>query len=328
MLMSKNWMTSVWSWDHCFNAMALTYRNPELAWDQLMVMVDHQDADGAFPDSVNDNGFVWNFCKPPIHGWALRWMMDRTDFIGRKELKEIYKPLAKWTEWWFTYRDSDGDGVPQYNHGNDSGWDNATVFDIGAPVEGPDLAAYLVIQMETLSEVAAALGRKREAKRWRKRADELLKALLDHSWRGTHFVAPRSGDHATAEGDSLLPYLPIVLGKRLPGKVRSALVAGLTEEGRFLTEHGLATESLRSPHYQAEGYWRGPIWAPPTLLIVDGLFSAGERGLGQQIARRFCDMVARSGMAENFDARTGAGLCDPAYTWTASVFQVLAHEYV
>jgi hypothetical protein len=29
-------------------------------------------------------------------------------------------------------------------------------------------------------------------------------------------------------------------------------------------------------------------------------------------------------MAENFDALTGEGLCDRAYTWTASVFQILA----
>ncbi|MGN1345169.1 MAG: hypothetical protein ACI4V1_00165, partial [Eubacteriales bacterium] len=38
MLMSKNWMCSVWSWDHCFNALALAYHNPREAWDQFMLM--------------------------------------------------------------------------------------------------------------------------------------------------------------------------------------------------------------------------------------------------------------------------------------------------
>lgn len=33
-------------------------------------------------------------------------------------------------------------------------------------------------------------------------------------------------------------------------------------------------------------------------------------------------------MAENFDALTGKPLRDQAYTWTASVFLVLAHEYL
>ena len=70
MYMSKNWMTNVWSWDHCFNAMALAYHNPALAWDQLMLLFDCQDEHGALPDSVNDRLMVWNFCKPPIHGWT------------------------------------------------------------------------------------------------------------------------------------------------------------------------------------------------------------------------------------------------------------------
>ena len=41
-----------------------------------------------------------------------------------------------------------------------------------------------------------------------------------------------------------------------------------------------------------------------------------------------CRNVSRSGCAENFDALTGAGLRDRAYTWTASVMLVMAHEYL
>ena len=47
MYMSKNAMASIWSWDNCFNALALVPHQPELAWDQLMVMVDLQDMDYA-----------------------------------------------------------------------------------------------------------------------------------------------------------------------------------------------------------------------------------------------------------------------------------------
>jgi hypothetical protein len=35
-----------------------------------------------------------------------------------------------------------------------------------------------------------------------------------------------------------------------------------------------------------------------------------------------------SGFAENFDALTGAGLRDRAYTWTASVYLLLARHHV
>ena len=44
---------------------------------------------------------------------------------------------------------------------------------------------------------------------------------------------------------------------------------------------------------------------------------------------RYGSYVAfRSGMAENYDAITGDGLRDRAYTWTSSVFLILAHEYL
>lgn len=328
MYMSKNWMTNVWSWDHCFNAMALVYHNPALAWDQLMTLFDQQDAYGALPDLVNNNGIIWNFCKPPIHGWTLRWMMQRADFIDEAHLREIYEPLTRWTNWWFTQRDDDRDGLPEYHHGNDSGWDNSSVFLRSPLVEGPDLLAYLILQMETLAEVARRLGKQDEAQTWEERANASLDTLFARLWNGEHFIALQGFDHTPSESESLLLYLPIVLGKRLPEEVRVKLIADLKEEGRFLTEHGLATESVRSPFYISDGYWLGPIWAPSTLIIVDGLRACGETELARSISRKFCAMAARSGMAENFDALTGEGLRDRAYSWTSSVFLVLAHEYV
>ncbi|MFC4601623.1 amylo-alpha-1,6-glucosidase [Cohnella hongkongensis] len=331
MLMSKNRMTNIWSWDHCFNAMALAQLHPDAAWEQFVFMFDYQDDCGALPDSVNDRTIIWNFCKPPIHGWALQWMRKRNGHaFGAERLATVYEPLARWTEWWFRYRDGDGDGIPQYNHGNDCGWDNSTVFHDGAPVESPDLCAFLILQMEALADIAGEIGRPMaETQLWRERADKLLADMLAHSWRSDHFVAPRSADHhVVQDADSLLPFMTLVLGNRLPEDVRAKLVAGLCAKGRFLTEHGLATESISSAFYKPDGYWRGPIWAPPTLIVADGLASMGETELSRDIATRFCRLIAHSGMAENFNATTGEGLRDRAYTWTSSVFLILAHEYV
>lgn len=328
MVMSKNWMNGVWSWDHCFNAMALAYHNPMAAWDQLMTVFDQQDETGGLPDKITDREMIWNFCKPPVHGWTLAWMMQRTQFIRMDQVRQIYGPLARWTEWWFRYRDDDRDGVPQYHHGNDSGWDNATPFAAGLPLETPDLCAFLVLQMETLARMAEQLHNAEEAESWQRRSEELLERMLAHFWQGDHFVAMRSGDHLVADTESLILYLPLLLGKRLPQGVIHELVAGLMRPGRFLTPYGLASESPRSAAYLPDGYWRGPIWAPATMILVEGLAACGELDLARDVARRFCEMAARAGFAENYDAETGEGLRDRAYTWTASVFLVLAHEYL
>ena len=138
-----------------------------------------------------------------------------------------------------------------YFHGND-GWDNATTFAAGVPLVSPDLSSLLVLQMDLLADWAAKLGLASDAERWKAQAGQLLESLLDELWTGERFVSigPRGKVPANpSEGDCLLNCLPIILGKRLPADVRKVLVATLSDEGRFLTPHGLASESLRSPLY-------------------------------------------------------------------------------
>ena len=157
MLMSKNWMTNLWSWDNCFNAMALIKGNPKLALDQLRILFDNQNSQGAFPDNINDEVVSWTCTKPPIHGWALRWMLEHSHPVDRETLAEAYGPLSRWTDWYFKYRDNDHDGIPEYDHGFDSGWDNASIFMARPPIEAPDLSAYLIVQMDLLAEIARTL---------------------------------------------------------------------------------------------------------------------------------------------------------------------------
>ncbi len=327
MYMSKNWMLHIFSWDHCFNAIALSYKYPELAWDQLMILFDYQDENGAIPDRIDDGDVLWNFCKPPIHGWALQKMMENNGFVDIDRKKEIYTPLSKWTNWWFDNHDFDQDGVPQYNHGNDSGWDNSTIFKKMYPIESPDLSTFLIKQMEVLAGLARDIGKDSEALQWQQRADELFKKMMDHFWTEDGFQAVYSGEHKSIKTDSLILYLPLLLGERLSADQIDLLVSNLLAKG-FITEYGPATETPESDQYGPDSYWRGPIWAPSTMLLVDGLENSKKSKLAQEVAAKFVKTASKSGFAENFDALTGEGLRDPAYTWTSSVFLILAHEYL
>lgn len=208
----------------------------------------------------------------------------------------------------------------------DSGWDNSTVFLKGVPVESPDLSGFLVLQMDTLATMAEKLGKKDEATEWHRRSDTLLKQMLARFWKDDHFVAIRTQDDSVVESESLLLYIPVILGDKLPPDVQRKLVEGLTRQGRFRTPHGFATEALNSPIYTPDGYWRGPIWAPSSMLIADGLDSMGQKQLAHDLRMDFCNMAQKSGMAENFDAQTAAALRDPAYTWTSSVYLLFAHK--
>jgi glycogen debranching enzyme len=233
--------------------------------------------------------------------------------------------MVKQLQWWYAYRDTDRDGMCQYMHGNDSGWDNATCFDQGYPTEGADLAAHLILQAEGLARIARILGKPDDEKKWQRQSRKQLRDLLRLGVKDHRFFSPISSRQDAPVTRSLLNYIPVILGRRLPEKVRRALLADLSPGGPFLTEYGYATESPTSPKYESDGYWRGPIWAPPTYMIFDGLVDMGETPLARTVARRFCDMCTREpGMWENYDALTGKGLRCPGYSWTAAVFLLLA----
>jgi hypothetical protein len=321
-LMSMHWMDKLWSWDHCFNAVALAGGEPDAALDQFLAPFDHQDATGAIPDSVTHSEVLYNYVKPPIHGWALRRLRARASrALTTAELTEIHVRLSRWSSFWLDRRRAPGHALPYYQHGNDSGWDNATTFDRDRVIESPDLAAFLSIQLEVLADLSDELGL--PSQEWRTHADELRSALLDQLWTGTEFVAVGATSGATSTATSLLNLLPLVLGERLPEDVRHALAARLEVH---LTDWGPATEPLDSPHYEDDGYWRGPIWAPSTALIESGLRDSGFFELADAVSARFRALCEKSGFAENFDARTGSGLRDRAYTWTAAVYLLLAAD--
>jgi glycogen debranching enzyme len=240
--------------------------------------------------------------------------------LDRAELELVHDRLSRWTTFWLDHRRVAGHALPHYQHGNDSGWDNSTMFDHDRVLEAPDLAAFLLIQLDVVAGLSEELGL--PAERWREEHGTISSGLLE-LWDDGAFVArhPVSGQTSTAT--SLLNLMPVVAGSDLSAEVVEKLAAAMHAH---LTEWGLATERVGSVLYADDGYWRGPIWAPSTVLIEDGLRRAGHIDLADEISERFRRLCEKSGFAENFDAVSGAGLRDRAYTWTASAYLLLSAQ--
>lgn len=321
---SKNWMIGAFSWDHCFIAQALSYHRPKEAWDQFMIMFDYQDETGRIPDAVTDAYITWNFCKPPVHGWTLMKMMEHME-LSKEQLTEAYEKLTNWTKWWYHYRDTNQNGLCEYYHGNDSGWDNSTVFNHSIIIESPDLSAELVLQCEALEKIALMLNKEQEAAKWKEMSKVQLDNLLKYQFEGNKPVARDRNTGEIIECNSLLPYTCIILADRLPKEKADYIVDALKNE--FLAPGGIATEKTDSELYQSDGYWRGPIWAPTTMMVLDGLWQLGEHEFVKDVTLRFAKMVQKSGFPENFDSITGDGNRDRAFSWTASTFMVIMNRY-
>lgn len=330
-LVAKADMNGVWAWDHCFPAMALSVTDLQAGLEQFLVPFHNMLPTGQLPDRLVPEDVYDGVTKPPIHGWALGKILEYQT-LTPAQTADLYPRMVKWTEFWFRERDLDRNGIPAFggeHSGWDSGWDNATVLgDKKSQYETPELQAYLVLQMKMLSRLAKDLGKGGEAAAWNTRADAHLKRLLAEFWNGKQFLVKKVGQGpVTSHSTSLLPLMTLTLGEHLPKPVFETLVKDL--EARFLTPWGPATELPTSPLYKPDGYWRGPIWAPSTYMLADGLRRGGRPDLAKEIARRFCDLVEHAGGHwENYDALTGAPLRCKGFAWTSAVDLLFRHEYL
>ncbi|PLT29762.1 amylo-alpha-1,6-glucosidase [Peribacillus deserti] len=315
---SNNHFLGAWSWDHCFNALALAGVDNDLAWDQMAVLFDYQDELGQIPGSVSDSTLRWNFAKPPVHGYFFSKMMEKMPFT-EEQLSITYQYIEKQMNFYLIYKDSNQDGICEYHHGNDSGQDNSTVFRDPVLVNSPDLTAFIIKGMDLLASLAEKMDNQEQKLYWTEKADALIKRFLDYFIVDDVPVAKQMLNDEIIQSNGVLPLVSLVLGKRLPEQIRNKMVEVLTSD-RYLTKWGIATEAIDSPDYEADAYWRGPIWAPTTLLFVEALKDCGEHELAGDIADRFCEMARLNGFPENYEATSGRALRDKSFTWTASTF--------
>ncbi|MCA5011038.1 hypothetical protein HP393_21560, partial [Clostridioides difficile] len=93
------------------------------------------------------------------------------------------------------------------------------VFRLGLPVQSPDLSAWLVLQMEFLEHTARQLGWLSEAEAWKEKGENLFTKLLAYFVRDGRFEAVKIPEMEVVTSDSLILYLPLILGERLPEKL-------------------------------------------------------------------------------------------------------------
>ena len=317
MLVSKNYMCGMWSWDHCFAAMATSFVSPERAWDQLMCMFDDQREDGRIADCIEAVKAEWGYLKPPIHGLTLGILRSHME-LSQAQRREAYEKLGKWAMYWINYRDLEGEGLPRYLHGNDSGWDNNTVFDRKGNIQSAELPAYLIQMINELIELAAEFEPE-AIPAWKERAERLRKAMLDELFVD-HLPIARLADTKERVGIySPLPYMSITLGEGLPQDVQQAMLNKL-DDPHFLTPYGIASESLNSPEYQLDGYSRGSVWSYGQFLPVVGLRKLGQTEYAKKIMKGFLNCCRKGGFSECFCSMDGSGQRDRFLNWSVCVY--------
>lgn len=313
------------SWQMVQNAVGLNH-DFALATDLLVNMIDNIGERGQFPDFVFDGQNLCQGVHPPTQGWALNWLMRLHDFgkeMPKEMLTYLYEGYGKMANWYMNTRDDDKDGLPQFDCGDESGYDDISVFVHHASVEGPDIAAYLAILFDKLGDIADILGRKEEADDWHQRGEEMTKKLIDTFWNGEKFVARATFTHEVIDSNAITDYLPFVLGDKLPAEIIDKMTKDLLVEGDFLSPVGLTTEKISSDQFRRAGFSRGYALPPSNVMILTGMYMAGKKDEAKMIAKRFCESMIESGISQLMDPieiyRIGFSC-----TWPACCFLALA----
>lgn len=279
---------SVFAWHGAFHAMTLQ-NDLDFSIETLMSIFEYQDDFGQIPDMVDDRYVNYLATKPPYHGITVLYLLDHMgDRITKEHCEAMYGPMVNLCNWWTTIRDTDNDGVPQYNQGCEQSFDYSVMFAKGVPVECPDLIAYIVLLEEALSRLAARLGRMDESERWLNRSKTLLDTLIQEFWDGEKFIARLSSSHEIIEFDEIDTYAPIMLGKRLPDVVVDKVAQALSDPEKYYTQMGFRANTEQ---YVDGNLLPGIITGCTQLKLVPGLVEAGKADLARDILTGFCDIT-------------------------------------
>jgi hypothetical protein len=314
-------------WDACFTNLGVGQFNERLAEDYLIALCEAQEPDGKIPQFVCA---TWNRpgeSQPPLIAWSAWRLYER---FGNKELvRDVYEPLCRMVDWWFANRDADGDGLIEYQHALESGWDDSPRFDRGR-IAGVDLNAYINREMRILARMAPVIARDSESAVWESRADEHAQRIR------LRLFDPEDGlfyDRLVEEDrlhKILTPasFTPLWVGMSLPVEiVHRMIVKFLLSPRHFFGSRPFPVVAYSAPSYAPDKWWRGPVWPNIAWIMTEILRVQGFHRDYTVAVRRLVDMMTRHDeLNELYSSATGDPLGAEGLCWGCAVFMDLARK--
>lgn len=106
--------------------------------------------------------------------------------------------------------------------------------------------------------------------------------------------------------------------------------AGTAEQRQRLAQHaeailkrvefGFPSWDPRHEQFEAQRYWRGPVWSVMNYMIVRGLEECGFEDLAQRLRQDTIRLIEQAGFCEYFDPISGEGYGGGSFTWTAAIY--------
>ena len=343
-----------WYWDSCFAAIAWRRFDSGRSRTELETLLAAAEPDGfightifwdlplrgarlAFYNVRSRRDPMTSTIQPPLLAWAWRAAVgDPRDVeaIGRHH------------DWLARHRDVDGDGLLWILQPDESGLDASPKFDpvwgrlaqgrpgfvrlvrrnrgLGFDIArvreagGPIVCEVMTNVLHGLSQLA--LGRPSITPALVERLyDERVGLFLDRVRPGD--VRPAI-ETVAALAPLALPDLPEEICRRL-------VEEHLLDPARFWLPFPPPSVAATEPAYSNRDhrlglrrYWRGPTWVNAAFLVWLGLVRLGYAEAAGELADRLAAVVAREGLREYYEPRTGAGMGARDFAWSALILEL------
>ncbi len=356
----------LWGWGHghqvlheSLSMLAYAYLDPESAQGSQRVYMEQQGEDGLIAYRHGPRGAQTypHKGKPTTSAPFYNWINLEIVKISEDQefLEDAYASGSKYVEWLCENRDVDQDGTFEWGpYGiieNVRDWYNA-VFqvsaeryldvdkeDISDELECLDLSLMVVKEMRSLSEMASMLGKKKEARKWEKRADELSGLINARMWdeeTGFYYHVNR-GDHSwyfmtrDLRRQEIIGFLPL-WAEACPPERAKILVKTLTDPDKFWRKYGVPTlaadDVWYTPYVDYCCKWNGPVWLLWDYMVFDGLVNYGYDELALELGDKMI-LAATTQLSKNhnywesYSPDNEVLNCPSNYIWDAIIAKLL-----
>jgi len=278
----------MWIWDSGFHSVGLRYISGEWAENGIKAVLSRQHENGfiAHRMGVDDESTI---IQPPILAWSAWKVYETTRNV--EFIEYCYPRLVKMIEYDLRERDSDGNGLSEWNDGDSSGMDNSPRFD--TPVKDAiDLNGFIANEMLYLSHMAALLGSPDESTAWKNRKEQLAKLINQHLWddeTGFYYDNDHNGNLVKIKTEA--GFVPMFAGIASEEQARK-LVDHLTNPQEFWRAFPVSSVSADEPTF-SDNMWRGPVWINFNYFIIEGLKHYGYNDIAEDLRRRTIDEIIR-----------------------------------
>ncbi|MEZ6185399.1 MAG: trehalase family glycosidase [Planctomycetota bacterium] len=247
-------------WDVAIAALGESNWDPALARGMLGELFRAQLPEGHLhyavgPDQKPVSGFIRGTSQPPIHGWVVERVRERSELDEaqlRPWLEEIYGRSRDYLEFFDRKRDQDGDRIYGFKNALETGWDDTPRYPGLHPapeinlfgkkvvlgnlsgllpvknVEALDLNAWLTSYYSSMGRWAEDLGRPAEAAEWRERSRVLAQEIDDQLWdpvtQSYRDLSETKGERTHVRVDTPVVAWPLFQGiARDPERIRAVV---------------------------------------------------------------------------------------------------------